>query len=232
VFRTAAVVATAQEQVAAIAREYSSATFARATDISRNRTVNDLDRLATDNIMASNQNTVATGITEGMRAVAANLSGINKFRAMRRLANGATKSSTLTGKSASAQEAVYATVRVNAAIYMYQAATEEQQPTASSLYEQADVIDALLQQEMAYAQAVCANELYLKLSDFRTKAIADLYKLAHAAPGTIRFSFGARQHPLNAAYAIFGDAKKVRTIEAMNAVQPSGRVAANVYAVR
>jgi prophage DNA circulation protein len=230
-FRLGQVVGTAQAQVSNIAVEYAAATVSNGDDLNRNRTISDLTRLAEDDILAADPAVMDRGLALGLNAIALKLTGTEKFRAFRRLANGAAQGSSFGGVAGQAENATFAAVRAIAATYMAEGVMEQNTATSTDVFAQIDAIDALVQGEMAYARAACENDLFLALAQFRTDALAQLYGKAYDSPGVARFDFGGRVHPLVAAYSIFGDAKRHRDVEAMNVVSASGRIGPAVYSV-
>lgn len=231
-FRQAAVVQAAQNQVVTIRGAYAAATEADAELLSRNRILNDLEMLATDDGLASDTATMDKGLALGMNAVAIEMFGRAKFRTFRGIANGAARSSTFNAPAATAENALYSNVRIIAASYMADGAMEETDVRTSEVFDWLDVIDALLEQEMQYARQECDNHLFIALAQFRGDVAARLYEKAYNAPGLVEYDFSGKIHPLVAAYSIFGDARRHRDIEAMNYVGGMGRVGPMVMAER
>ena len=230
-FRLQQVVGTAQVQVSNVTNEYAAATVANGDDLTRNRTISDLTRLSEDDILAADASNMDKGISLGMNAIALSLTGTEKFRAFRRLANGAALGSSFGGLAGQAENATFALVRSLAATYMAEGVMEQNTATSTDVFSQIDAIDDLVEGEMSYARETCDNELFLALSQFRTDANAQLYSKAYNSPGVARYNFGGRVHPLVAAYSVFGDAKRHREVEAMNVVSSSGRIGPDVYSV-
>ena len=171
------------------------------------------------------------GISLGMNATALSLTGEAKFRAFRRLANLAASASTFTGAAGRAENATYSLVRCLSATYMAEGVMEQSSATSTDIFGQIDAIDAVILGEMDYARQICDGELFLALSKFRADANSQMYDKAYNSPGVAKYNFGGRVHPLNAAYSIFGDAKRHREIEAMNVVSSSGKVGPGVFSV-
>lgn len=231
-FRQAAVVNAAQDQIGTIRTAYASATTGQDNDVARQRILLDLDNLRADQALAAQTDYMDKGIALGLNAVALELAGREKFRVFRNIANGAARTSTFQSPAADAENAVYSDVRVIAAAYMAEGALEEQNVRTGEVFEQLDVIDALLTQEMQYARAICDNYLYVQLAEFRTQAIAQLFSKAYDSPGLVEYNFSGNVHPLVAAYAIYGDAKQHRELEALNIVSSTGRIGPGVVAER
>lgn len=228
-FREEAVVRAAQAQISNIRTEYLAATVAGQP---RDRFAYDLESLSIDREMASDTSIMDRGIAVGMQLVSRNLSNANKFSVFRRIANNAALQSTFSSPASDAENAIYSNVRVIAAAYMAEGAFEENNLRSAEIFAQVDAIDAILEGEMAYAGDICANRLYLALSEFRVSTSAALYNKAYNAPGFTQFNFSGGVHALTAAYSIYGDAKRHREIEMMNLVSISGRVGPFVTAVR
>lgn len=227
-FREDAVVGAVSTQINAIADQYVTATLDQATSDARNRIVYDLRAVASVDGQASDPDTADRGLTLGAAAVAQNMSGVDKFDAFRALANGAANTSVFGEPAASAENAVYAHVRVLCAAYMAEGAVEATGVNANQIFEMAAVIDAVVEQEMLYARNICDNFLFLGLSEFRGEVAQHLNAKAYKTPGFAAFDFGGAVHPLVAAYAIFGDATRHREIEETNVVNRTGRVGSPV----
>lgn len=228
-FRKQAVVSAAQGQVNNITNEYLLATVPGE---SRNRYVYDLETVVLDGALASDVAIMDRALAVGMQLLASNLTGANQFAAFRRLANGAALQSTFSAPASDAEDAVYSNVRIIAAAYMAQASFQTSSLRSAEIFEQIDAIETLLLGEMAYASRICANKLFIALSQFKTEVTASLYDKAYNAPGFTSFNFSGSVHPLTAAYSIYGDSKRHREIEALNTVSVSGRVGPRVVAVR
>lgn len=222
-YRLAPVLAKTQAQVTFIQQRYELATTSKATDQSRNRIANDLNRIATDNGLTSDPDTADDGISLGITAIAQATVGAAKFEAMRAIANNASKTSTFSAPASTAENAVYAHIRITAAGYMAEAVLEMDTARADEIFTRADILDDLLAQELVYARASCNNELFLQISKFRTEAKTKIYSKAYKSPGLITYDFNGRVHPLVAAYSIYNDAKRHRELENLNQVGTGGR---------
>lgn len=231
-FRRKAVVAAAQAQVANIRDAYERATVAQEGDQARARVLYDLNNLATNEAMAADTATMDRGLALGMQAIALQTKGRAQFRIMRNLANGAAMQSSFAAPASDAENAVYSQMRVLAASYMAEAALEEQNVRTGEVFEQLDVVDAVLVQEIEYARQICDNHLYTQLTAFRDEALTQLYSKAYDAPGLVEYDFHGRTHPVVAAYSIFGDAKRHRELEQLNTVGSNGRIGPRVVAER
>lgn len=231
-FRVPAVVAAAQGQVLNIAGEYQNATTAKAADLARNRIINDLQRVAADPTMAANTNTMDRALSLGLQAIAMETSGVQKFDTFRRIANVSAKQSTFPAPAGVAENAVYSNVRAISAAYMAEGIYESEGMSNQEIFAKIDVVDAVLTQEMAAARALCDDALFLALSTFKTDTLAQLYDLAYNSPGQVIYKFGGSVHPVVAAYSIFGDAKRHRELETMNAISVSGRIGPAVAGAR
>ena len=231
-FRQAPVVGAAQWQVGAIRGAYEQATVAQETDQARQRILLDLRNLETDASMAAAPATMDRGLALGMNAVALALHGRDKFRAFRGIANGAARQSSFLPPARDAEDAIYSNVRIIAAAYMAEGAIEEQDIRTGEVFAQLDVIQSLLDQEIAYAREVCDNHLFAQLTKFRDETIAQLYRKAYDAPGLVEYKFGGRVHPLVAAYSVYGDAKRHRELETLNLIGAAGQIGPGVAAER
>jgi hypothetical protein len=231
-FRKADVIASAQVQIANIRDEYELATQNKASDQTRISISADLSTLANDKALAATPSYMDTGIALGLQAVANEVTGLDKFRVFRRIANTAAKQSQFRAPASTTQNAVYSGIRVIAAAYMAQGVLESTGQRTGDVFAQLDAIDNLLQQEMAYARAICDNALYMSISEFRTDVGAQLYNFAYNAPGIVTYKFSGGVHSLVAAYSIFGDAKRHRELEAANTISGGGRLGSSVQAER
>jgi len=228
-FRKQAVISAAQGQVNSIMNEYLLATVPGQA---RNRYVYDLETVTIDEALASDVEVVDRALAIGMQLLASNLTEASQFAAFRRLANGAALQSTFASPASDAEDAIYSNVRTIAAAYMAQAAFQTPSLRSAEIFEQIDAVETILLGEMAYASRICANKLFIALSQFKTEVTSSLYNKAYNAPGFTEFNFSGSVHPLAAAYSIYGDSKRHREIEALNTVSVSGRVGPRVVAVR
>jgi prophage DNA circulation protein len=227
-FREEAVVGAAQGQVAAITKAYAAATQSDATRDERNRIIYDLRSVVNIDSEAEVADTMDRALSLGMAAVAQNTSGEAKFTTFRSLANGAAKTSGFGQTSAMVENAVYSHVRTVAAAYMAEGAMEATGLGATQIFGMVDVVNAVIEGELQYAREICDNRLFLELSKFRDETTSQLYQKAYESPGLAEFNFGGSVHPLTAAYAIYGDAKRHRDIEEMNVMGRFGRVSGGV----
>lgn len=229
--RQAAVIDAAQAQVANIANQYAAATITEAASESRNQVLIELQRVATVDSAATTVN-VDRAIALGMTAIAQATTGQAKYDVMRDLANGAALSSTFAAPASTSENAVYNLVRTVAAVYMSQGAVEVADTRTDEIFVRADAVDAVLQDELAYARGVRDNPLYLAIEDFRRDSNSQLLSAAFSAPGLIEFDFNGAVHPLTAAYNIYGDARRLRDVENLNGVGRLGRVGPTVIGER
>lgn len=231
-FRQAAVVQAAQDQVTAITAAYAAATVGQGTDTTRNTRVIDLRNVAASDVLGSDTTNMDRAISLGMTALAQSSSGQEKYNTFRDLANGAALTSTFATPSSTAENAVYNLVRTTAAVYMTEAALEITDSLSGDIFTQADAIDAVLEGEMAYARAICDNELFLALDKFRRDTATQLNAKAYKTPGRIEFDFGGARHPVQAAFEMYGDGKRVRDVIAQNGIGRLGRVGPSVAGLR
>lgn len=231
-FRKNLVLSSAQNQISNIRAEYELATTSKASDASRISILADLSSLVNDKGLAAVPATMDKGIALGLQAVATEVVGVDKFRTFRRLANLAATQSTFSAPASVTENAVYSAVRVISASYMAQGVLESTGQRTGDIFDQIDVINSLLDQEMSYARALCDNALFMALSEFKADMGAQLYNLAYNAPGIVTYRFSGGVHSVVAAYSIFGDAKRHRELELSNTVNAGGRLGASVQAER
>lgn len=231
-YRERDVVAVAQGQVAAVQQKYQAATLSKSGETQRNQIVNELGTVVSGVTLATDTDTVDQAISLGMTAVAAELTGRDKYDTFRDLANGAARISTFIGPAAAAENAVYNLVRTIAAVFMTEGALEITDGLTNDIFTQSDAITTILDGEMAYARDLGDNPLFLKLQAFRTDAQTQLNSKAYSSPGKIEFEYGGSVHPVMAAYEIYGDARRIRDIENFNGVGQFGRTGPTVIGVR
>lgn len=223
-FRKEAVVNVAQAQMSIIRAAYEAATTDNDTDQTRNKIINDMVRIQTDNDLAGDTETMSRGLSLGMNAVAIELSGLDQYRVFKNIANSAAMVSSFASPASEAENAIYSTVRIIAASYMAEGITEAANARSSEVYDAIDAIGSILDQEIEYARSLCDNFLQSELSTFKTDALAKLYKKAYDSPGLVQYDFGGRLHPVAAAYSIYGDAKRHRELETLNNIGATGRI--------
>lgn len=232
-FRVDDVVTAAQVQVANIVVEYAAATIATlANDNQRNRNLYDLEAITVNDSDAAVPETMDRALALGMNAIAQNTSGSTKFETFRKLANNAAMSSTFNAPASLAENSVYNMVRVISAAYMAQGILEADEFRTGQIFEQQDIVDAVLTDEMNYAWTSNQNNLYSALSQFRTSSKAQIAEKAYNAPGLVAYDFGGSVHPLVAAYSIHGDAKRHREIEEIGSVNRFGRLGPTILGTR
>ena len=223
-FRREDVRGVVRQQVGNISAEYQAATSDQLSSVSRNRIVYDLSTLQVNNALTDDTETVDKALALGMAAVGEQLTGVDKFRAFRRIANGAAAQSAFAGNAGRIENAIYRTVRVISAAYMIEAALEAQGQNSNEILEQISVIETLLAQEIASARQNCQNQLEIDLRRLSTEAANEIYRKAYTAPGLVNFNFSGQASILTAAYEIYGDATRHRDLENLNVLGRYGSV--------
>lgn len=232
VFRETEVVSAAQGQIENISVEYAKATTSKADDEKRNRIIFDLTSTASSEGLARSTDIASRALTYGMAAIASDLTGVDQFDTFRELANGAAKTSSLSGGAGQAENAVYSHVRTVAAAYMAQGLLEAENLTTGAIFERLDMVSEILEQEASYARQTCDNQLYISITDFRTEALAQGARRAYDSPGLVEYNFGGSVHPLVAAYAIFNNATRFQELIDLNGIGRFGRLRKDVVAQR
>jgi hypothetical protein len=229
-FREVAVVDAAQVQVQAVTDAYSLATTDKPNDTTRNRIISDLQAVVVNDDLARDTDTMRRALTLGMTAVSRELDAPDQYSVFRSIANGAARSSTFRAPASDAENAIYSHVRTVAAAYMARGVLDTDDLNTGEIFARGDVIETVIQGEMDYARQACENDLYYQLSGFRIEVAAQLARKAYASPGLIQYDFGGGVHPLVAAYSVYGDAKRHRELENLNAIDRYGRFRREVVA--
>lgn len=230
VFRQAAVVDAAQAQVQAVADTYARVTTDKLDDKQRNLVLVALQSVATSDRLATGAVNVDKAISLGMGAIAKSTTGQAKYEAFRGLANTAARMSMFNNPAADVENSIYMLMRTVAGAYMAEGALESDNVNTGTVFAQYDAVEAVLQGEQDLASANCENLLFAAINDFRINALSQLAAKAYTAPGVVQYSFGGAVHPLVAAYAVYGDAKRHRDLEQINVLSSAGRFGANVFA--
>ncbi len=225
--RRGAIFAAASGQIGAIALEYRKAT-SNSADVNVPRVLADLEYIAGDETFLSDPALVDKAISLGIGAVAKVLSGDDKFQAMRRIANSAAKVSSLPRGSAESENAVYALTRIVSGAYLAQGGLEATYTTVSQAFEYYDVASAVLVSEADAAYVECNNILFIELRRFINSFQGNVLARAYTLPSLVQYNLYGSTHPLNAAYAIYNDAKRHRELELSNVVSSTGRFAPTV----
>lgn len=231
VFRQANVVYAAQQQVNFVAGAYAQATTDKLTDTQRNLVLVALQSVAESARLSTSAVNVDKAIALGMNAIAKSVKGQQKYNVFRGLANSAARVSQFANPAADVENAVYMLVRTIAGAFMAEGSLESENVNTGQLFTEYDAIETILQGEQDLAQESCDSHLFVAINDFRINALAQIADKAYNSPGIVEYSFGGAVHPLVAAYAVYGDAKRHRDLEQLNVISASGRFGSNVFAL-
>lgn len=225
--RRGTIYAAASNQILTIADEYAKATAGKSSKTTA-LVLADLQNIANDQVLLSRPALVGKAISRGIGAVALAASGDAKFQAMRRIANSAAKFSSLPSGAAEMENSIYVLSRITSGAYLAQAGMEVQYSTVSQALAYYDAASAVLLGEAAAAYSECSNILFIELRRFITNFQSALLARAYNLPSLVQYRFYGSYHPLAAAYAIFGDARRHRELENSNDVNASGRFSPRV----
>lgn len=212
VWRQPSLVILGRQAVGMIAQQYRRA-IGNTRQLSTLRAAADLDNVAADSELVLDATIVNDALRLGSNAIARIASPETRFEEFREIANWAAAQPAQATKSG---EALVTHTRVVAGVYMAQASTATTFQQMQQVFTRLDLVGTVLDQEIALAYQRCDNNLYLSLKKFREEYSANMYRKAYGTPTLIEYDFGGPVSPLVAAYAIWGDAKKHRTIEQSN----------------
>lgn len=206
---------TAAQGIIDVRNAYASAA-ASSLDTQAAYSIRDLDVAAVDTRTLSVAQPTFDALSLGMAGASSFLSGRDKYNAFRDLANQSAMYSDARGVVGTSQNAVHATIRIISAAYMTRGATEVSDPTITEALANYDQLSALLQSELDAARVACDNNLFIALREFFTETQRLLLDRAYNLPALIIYDFNGSLHALQAAYAIYGDAKQFTAVETNN----------------
>lgn len=157
-----------------------------------------------------------------MRAAAATVRGSVKTAVFRDVANALAEVPNIPGRAGQGVAAVHSAGRTMAAAWMAQGILEASLSPASVMRSGAASVSAILSEEEQHALDLGDRRYFLALREFRVNAASRIGAAAESAPERIAVHAGPA-HPLAAAYALLGDARRHREIEALNCVSGEGR---------
>lgn len=220
--RQAQVYGTSRGVIDLVRTEFARA-YTGSTDTKVIRSLMDFDTIMNDQERLIDPVVMRGAISSGIGAVVRKLSASESFASMRRIANATVMSSVLPGIAGQTQNAVLGFTHTVAGIYMAQTILAQRFTNANEAFGALSATETILQDEAKIAYAACQNELFLELRNYLTSVQAQLYPRIYVLPGVVEYNFSSSVHPLTAAYAIFGDAKKLRQLEAGNFLTATGR---------
>jgi hypothetical protein len=201
--------------------------FARANTGSTSnkviRALMDLDTIIGDEIRLRDPAVVSSAISAGIGAIVRQLPAADAYQALRRIANATATSSSLPGASGTTENAVLGYAHLVAGAYMAQTVIAQRFANAEEAFVGLSAVETILRDETRIAYDACQNELFLAIRDYLTSVQAQMFKRIYSLPGVVAYNFSASVHPLTAAYAIYGDAKRLRELEAGNLLSGTGR---------
>jgi prophage DNA circulation protein len=198
------------------------------------RNIATLKTIVADPLLCADATKVNKALVYGYSTIANNLAGdpVSLYTNMRALVNTAATTSTMPAGTAQESEAEILTrTRILAAINMANAALAVQYNTVDDCLAAMDQVGTVFDDEMAQAYDDCDNELYLELNAHVIQFRTMMNDLAYRLPPNIVVNFAGGVHPLVAAYAIYGDAKRFRDLELGNILDANGRMGYLVGAV-
>lgn len=150
---------------------------------------------------------------------AATVSG--KIRAFREVINRFSRPVTLLGETSVTLNALYSTVRLEAATFMSRALFQENFQSLNDALIQIDRVMSVFNEELEILRMFCDSpSLYIELRGFAIKTHKALLNFAYNAPTLVEYSFPSGVHSLVAAWEIFGDARRLKEIEVRNSGLP------------
>ncbi|UPT53294.1 putative tail biosynthetic protein [Synechococcus phage Ssp-JY38] len=223
--RRAQVVQTEQDAIGQIRVQYEGVVSGTPAqdELTTWRAIADMREVEGDDTLAADTEIADRALALSMNAVALQSSGTTQYQAFRELANWAATPVALPGAAGESVDAVLSTMRTIAAAYMAEAATEIPPATMTEAFMRLDAITTILEGEEEVAYARCDNPLFLAIREFKVQVQTLLYAQAYNSPRLIEYNFNGAVHPLVAAYAIFGDAKRHRELERSNIIGDQGR---------
>lgn len=214
------VVATMGEAVDQLQETYLRAS-ANDSGQTKWQTVRDFRTVTQDEFALNDADVAATVVQNAFSFIDGASEGDEKAALMRSVINWATNHSDYSGEAGEAQNAVFTFIRLLGATYLASAFTETQPVTVDEGLRQYDMVMTVLEQEAAIANADCYDtELFLAIREFSVLVSRVLLNRAYESPTLVTYSFAGVTHGLVAAYEIFGDAKRSRSLERRNPGAP------------
>jgi len=189
------------------------------------RDVLHMEEVANDDGLAASAAIVDDVMVDGFDIITRNvIDATRKFESFRRLANVAQTASNLpAGYATDSDEAVVSRHRILAAIGMAEAAMGRKYVTIHECLAAMDAVMAVFDDEAQAAYLECDNALFMEIKKYSTQFAKMMNDLSYRLPGVVRVNFSGGVHPLVAAYAIYGNAKRHRELEERNIVDANGR---------
>lgn len=232
-FANAIIGSIASQAVTTVTEQLLIASGLRDDDRTYWSTVSELRAIATEIATAMSAERTWIGIAGGFVAIETYAtSPLARLTAHRAIANAVATAPLAQPAAQAAQEVLAVGLRVLAGAYSARAANEVEinsLPEALALY---DRITTLLETERNFARDACLVELVLQIDDFLSQARIAMLNRAYNAPPIVEYDFDQSVWSLQAAYEIYGDAKRFGEIEAMNRRQPAFSIGPLVVARR
>jgi hypothetical protein len=163
-----------------------------------------------------NADAFVDNLSSGMQLLFKSAPTQDKYDAFKAIANAHAETSSLLRLAGNTENALNGVVRLYSAAYMAKAADESTTPTLGDAIDQIDKILVILEGEADIAKAACENNLFLAISKFKNESKQRLLARAYNLPSLVQYDLGRGLHGLSAAHEIWGDATRVREIEARN----------------
>lgn len=210
-----AVISTSAGAVDAIRTEYKR-TIPKQKGTARWYALSAMDAVIADPAQMRSAAAAYEAFDRATKTLANASTGEEKYAYFKTIANKMAKVSPLPGAAAEAQDAVYSTVRIMAAVNMARAAMEITLSTLDDALKQYDAVVEVIDQEIAAARVLCDHALFLELRRLQTDIKTSLLTKAYRLPALIEYDFNGGVHSLVAAYEIYGDARRFSELEARN----------------
>ena len=220
-YRRRAAVEAAQAALAEI-RGATAAAFPFGQEGSTSALLANVDTVIRDR-SAAEQTALFDAAMHGLMLAAAERTRRDEKIAIFKLAaNALSTFEAMPGRAGAGIAAVHGAARTMAAAWIAKGALEQPLLPAQTIRANATSVNRILEDEEQAALALADNRFFLEIRKFRTEAVARLNASARIAP--VRTSVPAGPaHPVVAAYALLGDARRHREIEALNCIRADGR---------
>lgn len=213
----AAVLSTASNAVGAVKRGFDQAS-GLSTDANVWRVSEDLETVSSGTV-ARNATLAWQAISNGIAAV--DLYGsesAQKVFAHRTIINWASSQpASLTGTAGLAQEMVVSSMRILAGVALAKVVSTSPAANAQEACRQYAMVISVLREEATAARTRCDDDLHLALNQFIVETQTTLLARVYGTPAIVEYDFGGPVWSMVAAHEIYGDARRSRDIESINA---------------
>lgn len=198
------------------------------------RIVHELDDVASDPVLAQSTDAAWLGISGGLAAIDNyGKTAEAKLTAFRRIANRAANPPVrIISRAQKAHDTVAAVTRTLAAAYMARASLGQISGTMQDGFAVYDRTMALIEDEARIAYEACDNALHIGIREFVPQAQSVMLERVYGLPPLISYPFGTGVMAVVAAHEIYGDARRLASIEAHNPAGWAFMVGPDVIAPR